>query len=104
MAQYIYQFGPGERGELATHPEAWTDEDRRVGAEHFQYLAAAAREGTLILAGRSPDGVGPAIVVFEAAGDEEARRFMEHDPFVARSLFTAELHPFRASLVRGEVD
>ena len=28
--QFIYQFGPGERPELATDSTAWTEEDERV--------------------------------------------------------------------------
>lgn len=55
----------------------------------------------MILAGRSLDGVGPAVVIFEAASEEEARRFMESDPFVAGGLMRATLHPFRAALVRS---
>ena len=31
-----------------------------------------------MLAGRSPDGAGPAIVVFEASSEDQARRFMEN--------------------------
>ncbi len=54
----------------------------------------------MILAGRSPDGVGPAIVVFEAANEEAAGRFMEEDPFVSEGLFKATLHPFKVALIR----
>jgi uncharacterized protein YciI len=101
-AQYLYRFLPGDRPELATDPEAWTDEDSGIGERHFAYLQAATRAGTLVLAGRSLDGIGPAIVVFEAESPEEARRFMEGDPFVQEGLFGAELHPFRAALMRGD--
>jgi uncharacterized protein YciI len=98
--QYLYHFQPGERPELATDAAAWTVEDARIGAEHFARLEAATAAGTVILAGRSSDGVGPAVVIFEAESDEEARRFMEGDPFVAEGLFRATLHPFNAALVR----
>jgi uncharacterized protein YciI len=99
--QFLYQFGPGPRPELATEPEAWTPEDEHVGAAHFAYLTQATKDGVLILAGRSQDGVGPAIVIFEAESESHARQFMEADPFIARGLFTASLHPFNAALMRG---
>ena len=101
MAQYIYQFLPGDRAGLATDRDAWTEDDDRVAEEHYQRLLKATEEGIVILAGRSLDGVGPAIVVFEAETDEDAHRFMEEDPFIFNGLFRAALHPFRAALVRG---
>jgi uncharacterized protein YciI len=60
----------------------------------------ATEDGIVIVAGRSPEGVGPAIVVFEAEHEEAARRLMEQDPFVFEGLFTATLHPFNAALIR----
>jgi uncharacterized protein YciI len=99
--QWIYQFTPGLRPELATMPEAWTADDERVAAAHFAYLRRALDDGVLLLAGRSQDGVGPAIVVFEAEDETAARAFMEGDPFVASGLFGASLHPYRAALMRS---
>ena len=55
----------------------------------------------MILAGRSLDGEGPAVVIFEADSEEQARSFMEADPFVAGGLMRAQLHPFRAALIRS---
>ncbi len=100
--QFLYQFGPGDRPELTTNPDAWTDEDNRVAAEHYERLRQATEDGKVLLAGLSTDGRGPAVVIFEAASEAAARHFMEDDPFVRNGLFTATLHPFRASLVRGE--
>lgn len=54
----------------------------------------------LIFAGRSLDGIGPSLVVIEAETEDAARAFMLEDPFVKSALFGAELHPFRAALVR----
>ncbi len=82
------------------NPDAWTEEDSKIGEAHFEYLKEATEAGVVILAGRSLDGVGPAVVVFEAESEEEARRFMEQDPFVREGLFRATLHPFRAAMVR----
>lgn len=101
-AQFLYHFGPGPRADLATNPEAWTPEDEQVGAAHFARLKMATSDGIVILAGRSQDGVGPAIVIFEAEDEDQARQFMEEDPFVSEGLFTATLHPFVAALMRSE--
>lgn len=99
--QFLYRFVPGERPELADGPAAWTGEDRAVAARHVEYLEAGAAAGTVILAGRSQDWLGPAVVILEAEDEAEARRFMEGDPFVARGLFGAELHPFRVAVRRS---
>ena len=56
--------------------------------------------GIVLLAGRSLDGKGPAIVILDAETEDEARRFMQNDPFVTRGLMRATLHPFRAALIR----
>jgi uncharacterized protein YciI len=95
----LYQFDP-IRPELVTNPEAWTEEDDRIAEAHFAYLKKATEAGIVLLAGRSLDGVGPAIVILEAGSADEARRFMENDPFVSGGLMRASLHPFRAALVR----
>ncbi len=97
---FLYHFLPGERTDLATNPDAWTEEDNKIGEAHYERLKQATNDGIVILAGRSQDGIGPAIVIFEADSEEEARFFMEEDPFVSERLFRAELHPFRAALVR----
>jgi len=102
MAQWLYYFTPGERPDLATNPDAWTDDDNRIGAAHYERLEQATVDGTVILAGRSSDGIGPAVVIFEAESEQEARHFMEQDPFVSEGRFGAQLHPFRAALVRHQ--
>jgi uncharacterized protein YciI len=99
-SHYLYQFLPKNRPELMTDPNAWTEADANIAEAHFDYLKQATEDGIVILAGRSQDGIGPAIVIFEAQSEVEARRFMENDPFVRHGLFGATLHPFRATLVR----
>ncbi len=98
--QFIYTI-EATRPELVTDPDAWTEDENRIAREHFAYLKRATEEGTVLLAGRAQDGLGPAIVVFEASSKEAARHFMENDPFIASGLMRASLHPFRAALVRG---
>ena len=101
MAEFIYQFLPGDRPELMTDMSAWTPADEAISQAHYERLVAGSETGRVILAGRSQDGIGPAVVIFRAESEEEARRFMEEDPFVADGLFRASLHPFRAALVEG---
>lgn len=75
-------------------------EEEAVMNEHFAYLKTLLEAGKLILAGPSlkpPFG----IVVLEAESEEEARRLIAADPSVAAGVQTPELHPFRASLLRG---
>jgi uncharacterized protein YciI len=98
--QFIYTIQP-LRPALATDPDAWTEAERRIAEQHFAYLKKVTEQDIVLLAGRSPDGIGPAIVVFEAPSEDQARRFMESDPFVASGLMRGSLHPFRAALVRG---
>ena len=99
LVHHIYVF-EAIRPELITDPDAWTEKDVRIAEAHFAYLQRATDEGTVILAGRSTDGAGPAVVILDIADESEARRFMENDPFVAGGLMRAHLHPFRAALVR----
>ena len=101
MPQFLYRFTPGERPELGESLDAWTEEDQEVGERHFDHLQQGAAAGLVILAGRSQDWAGPAIVILETDSEDEARRFMESDPFVAEGLFGASLHPFRIALERG---
>jgi uncharacterized protein YciI len=97
--QFIYLF-EAVRPELVTDPDAWTEREIQIAEEHFAYLQRATQAGIVLLAGRSQDGVGPALVILEANSKEDARRFMESDPFVANGLMRARLHPYKAALVR----
>ena len=78
-----------------------TGEEQASVRRHFRRLVDMLEAGTLVLAGPCTDGVGPGIVVFEAADEDEARRVMEEDPAVVDGVMTATLHPYRVSLLRG---
>lgn len=97
--QYIYHFDP-VRPELVTNPGAWTEAEVRNCQAHFAYLQKATREGGVLLAGRSLDVIGQAVVIIEVESEDAACEFMKNDPFVASGLMRASLHPFRAALVR----
>ncbi|MDP6667198.1 MAG: YciI family protein [Dehalococcoidia bacterium] len=91
---YIYQF------EIAVPLEDWTEREYDIARQHRQYLEAAHESGRILLAGRSTDGIGPAIVVFEAKSPEAAEEFLQNDPFIENDLMRATVHPFRATLTR----
>jgi uncharacterized protein YciI len=77
-----------------------TEEERKVMSRHFHYLQGLLEQGRLVLAGPS---LGPVfgISVFEADDLEHARRIVADDPAVSSGLQTAEVSPFRVSLLRG---
>lgn len=100
ISTYIYRFEP-VRPELITDPDAWTEDDIRIAEAHYAYLKQATEDGIVLLAGRSLDGEGPAVVIFDVDSEEDARRFMQNDPFVANGLMHASLHPFRAAFIRA---
>jgi len=99
--QFIYLFEP-VRPEMVTDAYVWTERENEIAEEHFSYLQRATEAGTVLLAGRSQDRVGPALVIIEADSEAEAQAFMEGDPFVASGLMRARLHLYRAALVRGK--
>jgi len=94
LPTFVYLLKPS-RARLI--PDASPGEEATLG-EHFEYLQTGLSEGRLILAGPCEDGEF-GIVIFRAGTEEEALEFMEDDPAVRGGLMTAELHPFRISLV-----
>jgi uncharacterized protein len=82
--------------------KAWTASDNAAVSRHFQHLKQATEMGTVILAGRTlePGDRTFGLVVFEAADEETARRFMESDPAVVAGVMTATLHPYAVALQR----
>jgi uncharacterized protein len=81
---------------------AWTQEDKMALSRHFARFKHAIETGELILAGRTsePGDKTFGIAIFEAKGEEAARKFIESDPAVVAGLMTAELHPFSIALER----
>jgi uncharacterized protein YciI len=81
---------------------AWTQEDKMALSRHFARFKHAIETGELILAGRTsePGDKTFGIAIFEAKGEEAARKFMESDPAVVAGLMIAELHPFSVALQR----
>jgi len=96
MAEWLYVLRPPRQ----TFADDMTDEESAIMREHFAYLRQLLTDGALVLAGPS---LGPVfgIAVVEADDEEEAGRIMAADPAVSSGLQTAELSPFRVSLLRG---
>jgi len=94
LSTFIYMLRPKRRSLI---DETTPEEEARLG-EHFEYLERALEDGKLILAGPCLDGEF-GVVLFGAATDDEALEFMQSDPAVRYGLMTAELHPFRVSLM-----
>ena len=76
-----------------------TDEDNKIVGEHFLYLKNLLEVKKLILAGPQVNAKF-GIVIFEADSEEEAKNIMQNDPAVINGVFSAELFPFRVSLLR----
>jgi len=77
-----------------------TPEEGAALRAHFVRLRSMTREGTVLFAGPCTDGIGPGIVLFEAADEASARKMIEEDPAVSSGVFGAEVHPIRFSLLR----
>ena len=81
---------------------AWTKEDEMALDRHLARFKHAIEAGELIMAGRTmePGDKAFGIAIFEAADEDDARKFMESDPAVVAGLMTAELHSFAVVLQR----
>lgn len=80
--------------------DAWTAEERQTVAEHFAQLSRLAAQGTVRIAGRTPDHAPKrmAIVVLDSVTEEAAQRILAHDAAVAAGIMTGEILPFRVVL------
>ena len=82
-------------------PEAFAEpslEEEAAIEAHYARLKEETERGRVLLAGPCLDGA-LGVLIFRAASLAEARSFVEADPVVVGSVMTAELHPFRISLL-----
>jgi aminoglycoside 6'-N-acetyltransferase I len=94
VSEYIYLTRP-------TRPdffEGTTDQENTILSEHFAHLKLMVEAGRAILAGPCLDQTF-GIVIVRANSLEEARSLMQADPAVRNGVMSAELHPFRVSLM-----
>lgn len=93
METYLYIFRPIRPAFM----EALTAEENKIMDLHFDYLKAASKEKTVVMAGPCVDrSLG--IVVFLAQDMKSAQVFMQNDPAVKYNVMQAELKQFRIAL------
>ena len=92
---YVLRVAPKYHDE-----KSWQAADNAAVSSHFKRLQEAVATGQVILAGRTTESLDQTfgIVIFEAASEEAARRFMETDPAVEAGVMTATLHPYAVAL------
>ena|ERR1700730_12232435 len=94
--EFVYVLTPVRPNFIEDINEA----EQAIMREHFLYLQELINEDRLVLAGPCLDGAF-GIVIGKAESDQAARNIMENDPAVVKSVMTAELHPFRISLMQS---
>jgi uncharacterized protein YciI len=91
------------RSDMARDPTAWTPAERVIASEHFAYMDAAEQAGTIVVIGRSLDGIGPAIAILDVAAEGAAQDFMARDPFISSGLVHGTVHPFHLAFLRPQL-
>lgn len=87
---------------------AWTDAERAAVGAHFEGLVRQAREGRLVIAGRSNDFDGEdrlagdtiGITIFHAVDRDAARATMDADPAVRAGVMRYRLHSYNIAVAR----
>jgi uncharacterized protein len=93
--QFVYIIKPLKENFVQTA----TEEENRIMGVHFMHLKDLLEKGILIMAG--PETTGKfGLCVIETDSEDEARKIMESDPAVVNGVVTAELYPYRVSLLR----
>ena len=92
--QFVYIYKPIKENFNQTA----TEEENKIINEHFLYLKNLLEKKILILAGPELNAKF-GIAVLETNTEAEARKIMENDPAIINKVFTAELFPFRVSLL-----
>jgi uncharacterized protein YciI len=97
MLEFLYKLQLVRGDLLRTGP---TEAEQAVVAEHFAYLQTLNTKGVIILVGRTlnTDKNAMGLAIFRAESEDAARRIMNDDPAVKKSLMTATLYPFKVSL------
>lgn len=93
--KYLYKITP--QVDVSDNMSVQTKE---IMGKHFLYLKDLHTKGKLLLAGPCLDREF-GIAIFEAENLEQAEIIMNNDPCISEGVMKGELHPFRASLMRG---
>jgi uncharacterized protein YciI len=103
VSEFIYRIKPTRLEMLKSGP---TPEEAEATQDHFAYVNAGVRAGTVLMAGRTltVDEETFGIVIFKAEDEAAARSFMEQDPAVLAGVMSAALFPFRVALLAENWD
>jgi uncharacterized protein len=96
ITEFLYQIKP-VRADLM---ESQTKEEQEKLQSHFLYLQDMLEKGKLVLAGPCLDA-SFGVVILQNTNEEEAQEIMENDPAVKGKIMTANLYPFRVSLIKN---
>ena len=102
-SQYVYTLTL-LRPELLK--EGPTEIEADVLAAHVEYLQARARDGEVLLAGRTQtdDTASFGLVILQASDDEQANNLMRNDPAVKHHVMQAELFPYRIAVLSEAIN
>ncbi|MED1863713.1 YciI family protein [Fictibacillus nanhaiensis] len=95
ITEFLYQIKP-VRADLM---ENQTHGEQEKLQSHFLYLQDLLDKGKLVLAGPCLDA-SFGVVILQNTNEEEAQEIMENDPAVLGKVMTANLYPFRVSLIK----
>ena len=82
----------------ANFAENMTPEESKIMEEHFSYLKSLLETKLLLLAGPCVDGAF-GVIILNVDSFEDAEKLIKKDPAVKANIMTAEIHPFRVSLL-----
>jgi uncharacterized protein YciI len=97
MQEFLYKLQLVRKDMLRAGP---TESEQAIVTEHFAYLQNLNAQGVIIFVGRTlnTDENAMGLAVFRAESEDAARRIMNDDPAVKKSLMTATLYPFKVVL------
>lgn len=94
ISHFIYIIKPHKEN----FAERATPEENEIMSKHFVYLKDLMEKGLLVLAGPETSGKF-GIAIFKADSLEHAKELTANDPAVKNGIVTAEIYPFKISLL-----
>lgn len=97
MSEWIFLMHPPRDDFMAT----MSDAERAAFEAHAAWLRGLLADGVLIMAGPCLGRINTGVAIFEAPGEEEARRIVAGEPVTREGHMRGELRPYRLGLLRG---
>ena len=97
MSEWVFFMHPPRDDFIAT----MTDAERSAFDAHAAWLHKLLADGVLIVAGPCLGQVNTGIAIFEATGEEAARRIVADEPVTSGGYMRGDLRPYRLGLLRG---